>query len=156
MTDDEFVTYRDRLVREYAQEHVLAGNWTAEEAEAKSAAQVDELLPEGLATPGTLLRIAETAAGDGAGRRVGLLWLALHQLPDGTPGQAWIYDIEVDADQRGQGYGRALLAEAEEELRRHGAPAVGLNVFGRNEVALGLYASSGYQVTSQQMRKELG
>ncbi len=156
MTDDEFVTYRDRLVREYAQEHVQAGNWTAEEAEAKSAAQVDELLPQGLGTADMLLRIAEAAEGDQAGRRVGLVWLALRHLPDGTQGQAWIYDIEVDADQRGQGYGRALLVESEEELRRQGAPAVGLNVFGRNEVALGLYTSSGYQVTSQQMRKELG
>jgi hypothetical protein len=92
MADGEFATYRDRLVREYAQERVLAGNWTAEEAEAKSAAQVDELLPQGLGTPGMLLRIAEATDGDGAGRRVGLVWLALRHLPDGTQGQARSYD----------------------------------------------------------------
>ena len=156
MTDGEFVTYRDRLIREYAHEHVRAGNWTAEEAEAKSAAQVDELLPEGLATPDTLLSIAESAEPGRVGERVGLLWLALRRSPDGSLASAWIYDIEVDAEHRGGGYGRALLAAAEEELRHRGAPAVGLNVFGHNEVALRLYASSGYRVTSQQMLKELG
>ena len=132
MTDSEFAVYRDRLVREYAQGHVQAGNWTAEEAEAKSA------------EPGRV------------GDRVGLVWLALRRKPDGSLTPAWIYDIEVDAVHRGAGYGRALLTAAEEELRHRGAPAVGLNVFGHNQVALRLYTSSGYRVTSQQMLKELG
>ena len=62
----------------------------------------------------------------------------------------------MDAVHRGAGYGRALLTAAEEELRHRGAPAVGLNVFGHNQVAVRLYTSSGYRVTSQQMLKELG
>jgi GNAT superfamily N-acetyltransferase len=69
------------------------------------------------------------------GDRVGLVWLALRRKPDGSLASAWIYDIEVDAAHRGAGYGRALLTD---------------------QVALRLYTSSGYRVTSQQMLKELG
>ena len=35
------------------------------------------------------------------------------------------------------------------------AAAVGLNVFGSNRTGMALYASSGYEVTAQQMRKDL-
>jgi ribosomal protein S18 acetylase RimI-like enzyme len=65
----------------------------------------------------------------------------------------WIYDIEVVPDQRGHGYGRALLGAAEGEAQRHGGDSIGLNVFGGNNVARGLYESSGYQVSAIQMRK---
>jgi ribosomal protein S18 acetylase RimI-like enzyme len=45
------------------------------------------------------------------------------------------------------------LQAAEREAQRHGADAIGLNVFGGNDAARRLYESSGYQVTSIQMRK---
>ena len=83
---------------------------------------------------------------------MGVVWVAL----DRRPGEAWIYDIEVNAEQRGKGYGRALLQAAEEEAARHGSKAIGLNVFGTNTVARQLYESSGYQITALNMRKELG
>jgi ribosomal protein S18 acetylase RimI-like enzyme len=65
----------------------------------------------------------------------------------------WIYDIQVVPNQRGRGHGRALLEAAESEAQRRGGHSIGLNVFGGNDVALGLYESSGYQVASIQMRK---
>jgi len=48
MTSAEFEAFRSRLVREYAAAHVRAGNWTADEAEARSAEQTAELLPQGV------------------------------------------------------------------------------------------------------------
>jgi ribosomal protein S18 acetylase RimI-like enzyme len=150
MTDDEFAAYRPRLVREYAESHVEAGNWTPEEAQARSEAELDELLPAGLAQPDTLLLTAT----DEAGVAVGLVWIALVH-PRGAADTAFIYDIEVFADHRGRGLGRALLSAAEEEVARHGVANLGLNVFGSNEVARRLYESAGYVVTTQQMRKRL-
>jgi hypothetical protein len=63
---------------------------------------------------------------DGAGR-IGVLWLSLTH-PRGAPDTAWIYDS---------------------------VSALALNVFGDNETAPNLYSSSDYQITTQQMRKQL-
>jgi ribosomal protein S18 acetylase RimI-like enzyme len=149
MTGAEWEAYRARLVPEYAAEHVRAGDWTADQAQALAAREMDDLLPGGPDTPGMLLLVASTSGG---GEPVGLVWVAL----DRRPGEAWIYDIEVTPEHRGKGYGRALLQAAEQEAARHGSKSVGLNVFGTNTVARRLYESSGYQTTSMNMRKTLG
>jgi ribosomal protein S18 acetylase RimI-like enzyme len=150
MTAAEFDTLRARMIREYAAEHVAAGNWPAEVAESRAAAQTDELLPQGVSTPGVVMLVAETPDGE----MVGHLWLALER-PPGSGDGAWIYDIEIVPERRGQGYGRALLAAAEEAVAGHGVEAIGLNVFGPNTTARNLYESAGYTVTALQMRKEL-
>jgi ribosomal protein S18 acetylase RimI-like enzyme len=149
MAAEEFGAYRARLVPAYAAEHVRAGHWAADQAETLAAGQVDDLLPAGPDSPGMLLLVASTPGGE----PVGLVWVALDRP---RPGEAWIYDIEVDSGHRGQGYGRALLQAAEQEAARHGSKAIGLNVFGTNTVARRLYETSGYQVTAMNMRKELG
>ena len=149
MTSSEFGPFRDRLVREYAADHVRAGNWTPEEAEALAAEQTDALVPLGIETPGQLLLVAESEDGEA----IGHVWIGLERRP-GVP-EAWIYSIEIAAEHRGRGYGRALLAVAESETARRGAKALGLNVFGPNRVARKLYESAGYEVATLQMRKEL-
>ncbi|MGA2528509.1 MAG: GNAT family N-acetyltransferase [Acidimicrobiales bacterium] len=149
MSASEFEVLRARLISEYAAEHVRAGNWNEEEAEARAAAQTDELLPEGVKTPGVLWLVAETKAGES----IGHVWVGPQPRP-GAKG-AWIYAIEIDPGQRGKGYGRALLDAAEKEAARHGFTAIGLNVFGPNTVARNLYESAGYEVSSLQMHKEL-
>jgi ribosomal protein S18 acetylase RimI-like enzyme len=148
MTEPEFEAYLRRANSAYAQEHVAAGSWSEEEAEERAAAEAAQLLPEGLATTDMLFYLGEI----GDGEVVGWVWL---NLKSPHRAYAWIYDIEVVADHRGQGYGAALLAAAEEELRERGVPAVGLNVFGPNLVAQRLYASAGYELMSKQLRKEL-
>jgi GNAT superfamily N-acetyltransferase len=149
MTEDEFAAYRARAVREYAEEKVGSGVWAAEDALERSDREFVGLLPDGIATAKMLLFTAE----DGAGSPVGLAWLCLEN--EGDRGCAWVYDIEVVPERRGAGLGRVLLAAAEDEVRRHGAPALGLNVFGSNVRAQRLYASAGYRLVAQQMRKEL-
>jgi ribosomal protein S18 acetylase RimI-like enzyme len=149
MTGTEFDQWRERLVVEFAAEQVRAGTWSEDDAEQLSEADLRSTLPEGADTAGMLLLIAEDDAG-----RVGVLWLSLIH-PRGAPDTAWIYDIEVVPERRGQGLGRALLAEAEREIRERGVSALALNVFGDNATARNLYSSSDYQVTTQQMRKQL-
>src|SRR5579862_3022990 len=144
----EFETYRAKLVPEYAAEHVRAGDWTADQAETLAAREVNDLLPAGPDSPGMLLLVASTPGGE----PVGVLWVAL----DRRPGEAWIYDIEINAEHRGKGYGRALLDAAEQEAAQRGSQAIGLNVFGTNTVARRLYESAGYEITAINMRKELG
>ncbi len=149
MTEAEFRTFRSRLIPGYAADKVRAGTWQADEAEARSAEQVDALLPGGLSTPGMLLLAAENPGGE----LLGTVWVGLDHP---RPGDAWVYDIEILPQHRGKGYGRALLGAAEEESARRGAGAIGLNVFGSNLAARSLYKTSGYAIMSMQLSKPLG
>lgn len=150
MSASEFAAIRARLVREYAAEQVQTGNWSAEEGERRASERTDELLPEGVDTPGVLMLTADTADGD----PVGHVWLALERQP-GLRSRAWIYDIEVQPEQRGRGFGRALLHAAESEALKNDVMSVSLNVFGSNVVARHLYETSGYEVASIHMTKDL-
>ncbi len=148
MTAAEFEDYRARQISEYATARVRAGYWSPDLAEMLATRQTDELLPQGLATPGVLLLAAED---DDAGV-VGRAWVAL----DGPGGSGpWVFHIEVVPEQRGKGYGRALLEAVEQETARHGGQSLTLNVFADNAVARRLYESAGYLTTSLHMRKQL-
>ena len=149
MTATEFDQWQDELATAYAQEHVRAGNWPADGAYERARRSNAALLPDGLATEGHLFLVG--LSGD---QPVGRLWIALTH-PRDVPDCAFLYDIEVVADHRGQGLGRALLAAGEVAAREHGAAALELNVFGANTAAADLYRTSGYQITTQQLRKDL-
>jgi ribosomal protein S18 acetylase RimI-like enzyme len=148
MTQDEYDAMMTRLIPAYAQDHVAAGNWTADEALNRAKAQSAELLPNGVDTANVLLRTARNDSGEIVGR----VWIGFR---DEGRTAAWIYEIEIDDAHRGGGYGRALLAVAEAEATHHGATSIGLNVFGPNQVARDLYTSAGYGITSIQMSKPL-
>ncbi|MHB8695839.1 MAG: GNAT family N-acetyltransferase [Solirubrobacteraceae bacterium] len=148
MTHREFDAYRERSIGAYAAEHVRTGNWSPAEAEQRAETETDGLLPQGVDTPGMALLVGETK-----GEVVGLVWVG--PAPEQRAGW-WIYDIEIVSEQRRRGYGRALLEAAEREVRARGGDSVGLNVFGGNVVARGLYESAGYEVAATVMRKRLG
>ena len=142
---DEFVAYRERLVAEYAQD--IFGVGAFPDFAAALAASEDstrDLLPDGPDTPGQHLWSAYD--GDTV---VGILWIAV----DGT--RAFIYDIEVHADQRRRGYGREILDAGALAARDLGAEELGLNVFGHNDVARALYERAGYVTTERSYRVPL-
>jgi GNAT superfamily N-acetyltransferase len=119
MRPEELTEYLDWVVDDYAAELERNGKATGEAAIAASRASFDSLLPEGVATPGQTLLIAE----DDAGERVGLLWFG-PSTDDAS--MAWVYDITVDEDRRGQGWGRAIMRSFEGEARGGGVVLRGL------------------------------
>ena len=147
MTAEEYGVFLGRAVAEYAEDKARAGAWRAEEALERSRAEFEQLLPDGLATPGQLLFTAYD--GDDA---VGLLWLS---LPAEARPAAWVFDVWVEPAARDRGYGRAIMLAGERELVKHGVGELALNVFGDNARARHLYESLGYRVTAQQMSKSL-
>jgi ribosomal protein S18 acetylase RimI-like enzyme len=147
MTDAAYLAWRDRSVREYAAEHVRSGRWTAEEAPAKAEAQFVEILHKGLATPGQFLWTIR----DEAGTDAGILWVGTER----RPGHAFIYDIEIADDRRGQGLGTAAMLALEEWARANEIDTIGLHVFGHNTGAWQLYKRLGYLETNVQMEKRL-
>lgn len=149
MTQHEYDSYRARSVQDYAGEIAGARGLDAADAVATAEGEFAELLPDGLASPGMHLWTAVT----GDGEAVGLGWLELRRKASGV--SAWVYDVRLDADRRGQGLGRQLMEALHEQARELGATTIALNVFGHNTAAIRLYDSLGYAVTAQQMRRDL-
>ena len=144
ITDTEYPSWRDRAAASFAAGIGPARGLTADEALKLAHEETVKLLPDGPATEHHLIWLAWASDVP-----VGSLWISTQsRIP-------FIYGIEVDGDQRGKGYGRAIMIAGEEECRRLGHSRLDLNVFGDNSTAIGLYESLGYTVTSQQMRKEL-
>jgi GNAT superfamily N-acetyltransferase len=150
MTTLEFDQWQTALAEEYATEQISAGRWQREGAVERALESNAQLLPQGLATP----RMIIVCAIDAEGQPVGRAWVGLDH-PRGAPDAAFLFDIEVVPQRRGAGLGRALLAAVEQAARDAGATALELNVFGGNRAAITLYASAGYDVSTQQMRKSL-
>jgi len=105
---------------------------------------VSHVLPHGLATPEAWIWAVESD-----GRVVGTVFVGVRE------GGAWLYDITIAEGDRGKGYGRAAMTALEDEVRALGHDTIGLNVWGANEVARGLYRSLGWIEESVHMRKQV-
>lgn len=148
MTPEIYEAWLGLTIRDYADEHVRAGNWAADEALEKAQAQFDELLPEGLSTEGQHLWSIRNR--DGA--NVGILWVGPRR---NVPRALFIWDITIEPEARGRGFGEAALEALHAWAREHGYDRVGLHVFGSNDVARRLYQRTGYVETDIAMEKRL-
>jgi ribosomal protein S18 acetylase RimI-like enzyme len=150
MTQAEFEKFLSDAIEEYAQEHVAAGNWHADDAVRLSKEEHDRLLPNGVSSPDQYLySILNTDTGS----NVGLIWFAVRQ--DGLKRYAFIFNIHLDEDQRGKGYGKQAMLAIEEKVKALSLDTISLHVFGHNQVARALYEKIGYEVTNVLMSKKL-
>ncbi len=145
-TDEEYQTYRAGSHEHYMDQMVRLGGMSEAEGRAKAAEDLGLLLPEDELPAGHRLTVALEH-----GQVVGRVWVGPRRM--GGEGE-WVYDVSVDDRHRGRGFGRALMDEAERQARVAGSPSLGLNVFGGNTAAMGLYASLGYRVVAQEMVME--
>lgn len=150
MTQAEFELYREHLIREYAKDHVEAGNWDAEGSIERSEKEIDGLLPQGVASPKHYLFSVHD---DSTNTNVGILWFA--EREEGGSNLAFIYDIELKPEARGKGYGAETMRLLEAEVRALGLNRISLHVFGKNTVARKLYEKMGFETTNVLMSKEL-
>ncbi|SDM59445.1 GNAT family N-acetyltransferase [Allokutzneria albata] len=148
MTEAEYESFRRRAVADYAAFNVEAGNWDAEGAPERAAAEQEKLLPHGIATPGHHLFTARD--GDTV---VGTLWIA--ERGEGTGRFAYIYEIHVAESLRGKGYGEAIMRAAEGEADALGVDTIKLNVHAHNAAARSLYTKLGYGEATILMTKRL-
>jgi ribosomal protein S18 acetylase RimI-like enzyme len=105
-------------------------------ARAPSAAALDAIV----ASPASRLLLAR----ERDGRIVGMLTLVLFTIPTGI--RAWIEDVVVDQDVRGQGVGALLTRAALELAGADGARTVDLTSRPGREVANRLYAKLGFEL----------
>jgi RimJ/RimL family protein N-acetyltransferase len=148
MTQPEYETFLERLIPGYAADNVRAGYWSEAEALEKSRQQTQSLLPQGLQTKDHYLYTLYD--GDKA---VGVIWLRVELERPVKSG--YIFDVHIEEEFRGKGYGRQIMLLIEEKARELGVKRIGLHVFAYNSVAHNLYKSLGYEVSSLNMIKKL-
>lgn len=148
MTAEEYDDWVVEEIATYAADLASASGSTLEEAHLRAERQLHDFLPDGPDTKDHhVLRVL-----DDAGKSVGVLWVGPHPQRRGA---GWVYGIEIDEGRRGEGLGRAAMLAAERLTRDAGWDALGLNVFGHNPRARGLYDSLGYTVAATTMTKPL-
>ena len=102
-----------------------------------------EELAEIVGSDATHLLVARDGDGPGLGGRiVGSMTLAVFRIPTGV--RAWIEDVVVDGDARGQGVGETLNLAALEVAGRRGARTVDLTSRPSREAANRLYRRIGF------------
>src|SRR5262245_61197945 len=123
MRTERFRAFADFASADYARANVGAGRWAEGDALAQAQAELEALLPKGIATPDHFLyeivppEIADTA---------GYVWFAT--LKRGSRRVAHVYQLAVLPPFRRRGYARAALQEAEAIARQAGHAAMSLNV----------------------------
>jgi GNAT superfamily N-acetyltransferase len=82
-------------------------------------------------------------------RAVGMIaWVLTHELYS-AGACVFISDIAVHVEARGQGVGKALMAQAQAWGRAHGATKLGWDVWARNATAMRFYRRLGAVVDSE-------
>ena len=145
-----YVDYVEAAVAGYAEDNVASGRWPAEGALARSRADFDASLPQGLESPDNHLFEIRAA---GTGLTVGSIWFAVRE--EHGLRTAFVYDVEVRPEYRRQGYATAAFQALEPLVRDLGLTSIGLHVFGHNTGAQALYGKLGYEVTGVNMQKGL-
>jgi ribosomal protein S18 acetylase RimI-like enzyme len=147
MTEEEYDAFRAVLDEQYARDTAHAMDIPLEAARVVTGRQVAEVLKDGLATEGHYLwKVISEREGP-----VGDLWVFVEPAQHG----AFIYDIALNEQYRGKGYGTAAMLAVESAVRPMGATHLDLNVFGDNTTARRLYEGLGYGPIAIHMRKVL-
>jgi len=148
MTQTEYEAFFARLVPEYAADNVKAGYWDESEALEKSRKQTESLLPDGLKTKDNYLYTLYDE-----NNAVGIIWMKAEV--DRPKKSGFIFDVKIEEEFRGKGYGKQIMLLIEDKARELGLASIGLHVFGENRVARNLYEGIGYEVSSLNMIKKL-
>lgn len=145
-----FRAFVEQTAVEYAADKVASGQWRASDAEAMARRELDELLPQGLATPGhRLFTLCDAESGDA----VGTLWIA-EQVRGGRT-IAYVYDIAVAPAHRRRGHAARAFEALEAMVRELGWEGIALHVFGHNDGARALYEGLGFRPTNIHLFKEV-
>ena len=148
MARGEFLAFAAEAVPAYAADKVASGQWKKDEALELSRKSVEELLPQGLATPDnyffSIRGLAEELS-------VGTVWIAVQDRAGSRV--AYVYDFRVKPEHQRKGHATRALLALEDHVRSLGLAGIALHVFGHNARAHALYVKLGYQTTNISMFK---
>ena len=151
MRPEVFASYLASSIVNYAEENVASGRWPSELALARSQADYERLLPQGIATPNNyLFEIMESEHGDA----IGYLWLSAQEKFGNRNG--FVYDLKINEEHRRKGHAKRAFIALESIAVELGLSNIDLHVFAHNINAKTLYDQLGYTVTGINMSKRIG
>ncbi len=147
MSASQFDGFMQALRQRYAQGRMRSNLLSEDEALAFTQKQWGSFIPQGQTSPGHHF-FNLTPSGQAP---IGTSWLFV----DTAAQTAFIFELYLNPDARGQGIGRLALNALERFAREAGARTLGLNVFATNQRAKALYSSYGFRDVSTDMIKEV-
>ena len=144
LQQNDFEKFLERGIREYAEDHVRNGNWSAEGALERSRKEFEHYLPDGIKTQDQYLwSILDEE------NKIGVLWVQIKEQ------KAFIFEFVIDEEFRRKGFGKQALVVMDEKLKSMNVESVALHVFGDNITAQELYKKMGFKIVGINMQKDL-
>jgi len=151
MNFEQYQIWFTRSKEEYIKTKMESNGYTRLEAEQIASDSYAKLLPLGhVSVDQFLYSIYHEEFND---KIIGYLWF--YFKTNGQSKKAFIYDIIIEEEYRGKGYGRLAMLACEIEAKKLGAMNLGLHVFANNAAAIALYQSLGYVTTDFSMEKNI-
>ncbi|WP_456387194.1 GNAT family N-acetyltransferase [Profundibacter sp.] len=147
MRADEFETYLDYFIPDYAAEISTNYGLSPDEARSKAIGEINKSLAQGVETKDQIL-ICITHSDT----VIGYLWYK----PDQIARSVFINDICILPQYRKKGYAKHALGLFETMLADNGFEQIGLRVAADNDRAHRLYQKGGFRATGINMIKQIG
>ena len=145
-----FQRFVNEAIEGYSRDNVTSGRWSESEAEAKSRAELERFLPEGIATPGHCVCVVQSGESE---EPIGTLWFG--EMVREERQIAYVFDLRIYSDFRRRGYAASALREVENFVILRRLEAIGLHVFSHNAPAVALYKKLGFTSEKGLMFKRL-
>lgn len=142
------------LVRSYTDELLDAMNALIPQLSTSTPARDADFVKDLVAQDSVYLFVYRTEADGEASPILGMLSLATFDIPTGK--RAWIEDVVVDADARGQGAGQQLVEAAVAHAKKIGAKSVDLTSRPTREAANRLYRRCGFELRDTNIYRYAG
>ena len=139
MTQDIYNNYINYAIQYYAEEGAQSGNIDFDKSLQQSKKEFNTLLPNGLKSENQYLHIIINDENE----NIGIMWFSTES--NHGDNEAFLYDIEINKEYRGKGYGRESMKLLESKIKEFKLGSICLHVFLRNEIACTLYNKIGYQ-----------
>lgn len=149
MTESDFTTYMQSSIPEFAEEKILSGQWSKQEALEKSHDEFLKALPDGINTTNNVLYTLKNKQQ----KNIGILWYAIEKRAGKEV--MYIYDINIKPEYRRRGHGTEVFRSLEIEAKNLGLAGIALHVFGFNTHAYNLYHNLGFEATNINMFKDI-
>ncbi len=142
MTQGEFETYCGWAISQFAKEVSRSRDLSPEEGLKESRKSFATLFPEGkVDSPDQFVHFIEAA-----GAAVGTIHFGIRR--DRAKPYLYVWDVHIEPEHRGKGYGEATFRHLEELGKSMGFRELKLHVFGHNGIARSLYEKLGYRPES--------
>ena len=139
MTQDMYNNYIKKAIQQYAEEVAQSKGIDLDKALELSNEEFNSLLPNGVKSENQYLN---TIIND-ENENIGIMWFSTES--NYGKNEAFLYDIEINKEYRGKGYGHESMKLLESKVKELNLDSIGLHVFLHNEIAYSLYNKIGYQ-----------